>query len=96
MDEHKEAAGCRCCEETVAKARACIREHPTEAALVSGCAGFLFAQLPLRQLVAVGLWLVKPAAVVYGLYRLADDCRTGRCGCHDQEKTAQEGTDAGE
>jgi hypothetical protein len=96
MDEHKEAAGCRCCEETVARARTCIRERPAEAALISGCAGFLFAQLPLRRLVAVGLWLVKPAAVFYGLYRLADDCRAGRWRSEDREKVAPKEPDTGE
>lgn len=95
MDEHKEAVGC-CCEQTAARARACIREHPAEAALVSGFAGFLFAHLPLRNLVAVVLWMVKPAAVVYGLYRLADDCRAGRCCCHGREKAAREEADTGE
>ena len=82
-----------------ARARACIREHPDAAALVSGGAGFLFAQLPLRRLAAAGMGLgcalVKPAAILYGLYRLAEDCHAGRWCAQGREPAARAGTDAG-
>jgi hypothetical protein len=92
MEEHKETVGCPCCKEMIAKAQTCIREHPAEAALVSGGAGFLIAQLPLRRLAAVGIGLgcalVKPAAIFYGLYRLAEDCRAGRwCGSTPRDES---------
>lgn len=76
--ESSETTPCCRCVEVVAKAEECIRTHPTEAAVTSLCAGFLIAQLPLRLLAAaiarLILLVIKPAALLYGLYRLADDC----------------------
>ena len=56
-----------------------IREHPDEAALLSVAAGFVLAQFPLRfllsALVRLVLMVLKPAALLYGLFRLAEDVR---------------------
>lgn len=99
MEERQEADGCACCKETIAKAQACIRANPGKAALVSGMAGFLFAQLPLRRLLAaaigLALWLVKPAAILYALFRCAEDCQARRWGAPDGETAAPNGVDAG-
>ena len=78
MEQDIETGECRCCKEMVAKAAKCIREHPTEAAAASAIGGFLFAQFPLRGLARMALRLLKPVAILYGLYRLAEDCHAGR------------------
>jgi len=76
--ESKETTACPRCVEAVAKIQECIREHPTEAAVGTLSAGFLLAQLPLRLLAAALVRLVllvlKPTLLLYGLYRLAEDC----------------------
>jgi hypothetical protein len=73
--ESKESSICPGCE-TVAKMEVCIETHPRQAALVSLAGGFLLAQLPLRLLTAglarIVLWSLKPTAVLYALYRLAE------------------------
>lgn len=70
------------CEETRAQVKTCIRENPTQAALVSLGVGFLLAQLPLRLLVTalvrLVVWVLKPTLILYGLYRLAEDCQARR------------------
>ena len=70
------------CKETTDQAQACIREHPVQAAWVSLGIGFLLALLPLRllatALVRLMVWVLKPALVLYGLYRLAEDCQARR------------------
>ena len=76
--ESKESSICPQCVEAAAKAEACIREHPKEATIVTLCAGYVLAQLPLR-LLAAGLvrlvfLILKPAAILYGLYCLAENC----------------------
>ena len=69
--------------EAAARAQACIQTHPAQAAWVSLGAGFLLAQLPLRLLAtALARLLVlvlKPTLILYGLYRLAEDCHEGHC-----------------
>ena len=71
------------CNETTAQVQACIREHPAQAAWVSVGVGLLLAQLPLRLLATalarLGVWMLKPALILYGLYRLAEDCHARRC-----------------
>ena len=46
-------------------------------------ARLLLAQLPLRLLATalarLGVWMLKPALILYGLYRLAEDCHARRC-----------------
>ncbi|XHR28005.1 MAG: hypothetical protein ACFUZC_19005 [Chthoniobacteraceae bacterium] len=68
---------CPKCGETVEKTAQCIREHPEKAALFSLGIGFLLAQLPLRLVMAavasLVLTVIKPAALIYGLFRLAED-----------------------
>ena len=68
---------CPKCGEMVDKTSKCIREHPDEAALFSLGVGFLLAQFPLRLVMAalarVVLLVIKPAALLYGLFRLAED-----------------------
>jgi len=65
-----------------APVKTCIREHPAQAALVSLGVGFLVAQLPLRLLAAalvrLMVWVLKPTLILYGLYRLAEDCCPAR------------------
>ena len=50
---------------------------------MSGVAGFLLAQLPWRRIFKIGVSLAytfgKPAVILYGLYRLAEDCQSRRC-----------------
>jgi len=80
--ETTETPKCPRCVETVAKMEACIRQHPTESALVSLGAGFLIAQLPLRLLAGgiarLTLVALKPAALLYCFYRVAEDCYARR------------------
>jgi len=68
---------CPQCREAMKKAKTCIREHPGQAALTCLGAGFLLSQLPLRLLIGsfvrLVLWLLKPAVMLYGIYRLAED-----------------------
>ena len=70
------------CKGTMDTAQTCIREHPAQAAWVSLAVGLLLAQLPLRllatALVRLMVWVLKPALVLYGLYRLAEDCQARR------------------
>ena len=72
-------------EEIKAQLEMRIRENPTQAAWISLGIGFLLARLPLRYLVGGLLVLIvrmlKPAILVYGLLRMAEDCREGRCCC---------------
>lgn len=87
--ESKETSMCPRCVATVAKAEKCIKEHPDEAALTSLGAGFILAQLPLRLLMSVLarliLLVLKPAVVLYGIYRLAEDVYARRCPGEDTE-----------
>jgi hypothetical protein len=68
---------CPKCGELVDHTAKCIREHPDEAALFSLGVGFLLAQFPLRFLMAAAarlvLLVIKPAALLYGLFRFAED-----------------------
>ena len=68
---------CPRCVEAMAKMEKCIRENPGESALTSLIAGFFLAQLPLRLLISalarVILLILKPAVVLYGIYRMAED-----------------------
>ena len=85
--ESTEKTLCPQCVERLARTEKCIRENPRQAALVSLGAGFLLAQFPLGLLIAAMLRLVllvlKPVAILYGLYRLVEDgcCRRG----HEEE-----------
>ncbi|MEI7958567.1 MAG: hypothetical protein WCI40_05620 [Verrucomicrobiota bacterium] len=75
--ESKESSMCPQCVETVAKMEQCIRERPDAAAITSLAAGFILAQIPLRTLMSivagVALLVLRPAVVLYGIYRLVDD-----------------------
>jgi len=82
--ETTETSACPQCVEVVEKAQKCIRAHPEEAAITSLCAGILLAQLPLRLLISglvrLVLVILKPTIMLYGLYRLVEDC-CARRGC---------------
>ena len=84
--ESKETGMCPQCKEAMDQAETCIREHPRQAALACLGAGFLLSLLPLRlllsALVRLILCLLKPAVMLYGVYRLAEDVHARR-----QEKT---------
>jgi len=76
--ESTETNMCPRCVEMMATTEKCIRENPREALLASICAGFLIAQFPLGMVGAGILRLLrltlKPAAILYGLMRMAEDC----------------------
>ena len=73
---------CPRCVEAMAEAETCIREHPGQAALTCLGAGFVLAQFPLRLLMGalarLVMWILKPAVVLYGIYRLAEDIHARR------------------
>lgn len=73
----KETSFCPKCGEMMEKTEQNIREHPDEAALLSLGIGFLLAQFPLRLLLAAVaravLLALKPAALLYGFFRMAED-----------------------
>jgi hypothetical protein len=75
---------CPKCGEIKDNTEKCIRDHPDEAALLGLGAGFLLAQLPLRFLAAAVIravvMVLKPAALLYGLFRLAEDFHAQRSG----------------
>jgi len=91
--ESKESSICPRCVEAAANAEKCIREHPKESAIATMCAGFLIAQLPLRLLAAglvrLFLLVLKPAAIIYGLYCMAEDCP---CRHHHQDRMPDAGS----
>ena len=87
--ESKETAICPRCVEMVDRAEKCIREHPRQAALTCLGAGFLLSRLPLRLLLSalarLILWFLKPAVLLYGIYRLAEDIHAQRQPGEDTE-----------
>ena len=80
----------KCCE-ALARAKKCIRAHPEEAAITSLSAGFFLAQLPLRNLVGALVrmirLLLKPAAMLYLLYRLTGERDARR---HPEQKSGEQ------
>ena len=92
--ESKQTAMCPQCKEAVDRAETCIREHPMEAALTSLGMGFVLAHLPLRLLGSVllstVLLLLKPAMILYGIYRLAEDIHTRRQEADEEPKRRED------
>ena len=80
--ESTETKTCPRCVEMMETTEKCIRKNPREALITSICAGFLIAQLPLGMVGAAILRLLrltlKPAAILYGLMRMAEDCHCSR------------------
>ena len=85
---------CPKCGELMDRTEKNIREHPGEAALISLGAGFLLAQFPLRLLLTAltraVLLVLKPTALLYGVFRLAEDFRErqAQAGAAPEERPA--------
>jgi len=84
-----------CLEQCAADAAEKIRQAPLQSVLIAGTAGFVLRFIPvfaiLGFLLRTALVLLKPALVVFGIYKLTQCCRSqGGSPLRSQEVSDQE------